>query len=349
VTKIPKTLFLSRGNKATAWYRCALPALALGSDWTCYAGTPPAVQFVHGRIDRVLGVNDVPDYDVVVLQQPRGPEWLKLVRSWQQRGVVVLADMDDWARGIRKRKDHDFSEMFDRKTIADYELCLRAVDGIICSTPWLAERYGSLNPRTYVCRNGIDLKRYALTLPERDYVGIGWSGATGHLLAMQPWLTEVATVMQQRADTHFISVGQGFATILAETFGPERCLSIPFTALDTYPASMTLYDIALAPAGGNTFYRGKSDLRWLEASAIGLPIIADPVVYPDIEHGVTGFHASTPAEMGEILRALVADEPLRRRVGAAAKAYVTEHRSAQVAAGQWASVLREVATSAVAA
>ena len=349
MTEIPNTLFLSRGNKGSAWYRCALPALALGSDWTCYAGEPPHVQLVHGRIDRPIGLADVPGYDVVVLQQPRGAEWLKTIREWQARGAVVLADMDDWTRGIRKRKDHDFAAAFDRKTIADYELCLRAVDGIICSTPWLAERYGALNANTYVCRNGIDLKRYALTLPERDYVGIGWSGATGHLLAMQPWLTEVTSLMHERHDTHFISVGQGFATILAETFGDERCVSIPFTSLDTYPASMALYDIALAPAGDSSFYRGKSDLRWLEASAIGLPLIADPVVYPDIEHGVTGFHASTPAEMGEILRELVADEPLRKRVGAAAKQYVTEHRSAKVSAEQWATVLREVATPAVAA
>jgi hypothetical protein len=349
VTEIPKTLFLSRGNKATAWYRCALPALVLGADWTCYAGTPPHLTLVYGRIDRQLTLASIPEYDVVVLQGPRGPEWLKVIREWQARGVVVLADMDDWTRGIRKRKDHDFAEAFSKKTIQEYELCLRAVDGIICSTPWLAERYRALNPRTYVCRNGIDLKRYALTMPERDYVGIGWSGATGHLLAMQPWLAEVEAVMHERTDTKFVSVGQGFASLIAETFGPERCVSVPFSSLESYPASMTLYDVALAPAGDSSFYRGKSDLRWLEASAMGQPLIADPVVYPDIEHGVTGFHASTPAEMGEILRELVADEPLRRRVGAAAKAYVTENRSAQVSAEQWASVLREVATPAVAA
>ena len=347
--RFPNTLFLSRGNKGSAWYRCALPALALGADWTCYAGTPPAVQLVHGRIDQPISLADVPGYDVVVLQQPRGAEWLKTIREWQARGVVVLADMDDWTKGIRKRKDHDFAGAFDRKTIADYELCLRAVDGIICSTPWLAERYSALNPNTYVCRNGIDLKRYALTLPQRDYVGIGWSGATGHKIAMQPWLAEVAQIMRERDAVHFVSVGQRFADELAQEFGTQLSMSIPFTALDTYPASMALYDIALAPAGDNTFYRGKSDLRWLEASAIGLPIIADPVVYPDIEHGVTGFYASTPAEMGEILRELVADEPLRKRVGAAAKQYVTEHRSAQVAAQQWADVLREVASPAVAA
>jgi hypothetical protein len=346
---IPKTLFMSRGNKGPAWYRCALPALALGADWTCYVGTPPDAKFVYGRIERELTLADVTDYDVVVIQQPRGPEWLGAIRDWQRRGVVVLADVDDWLRGIRKRQDHDFNGMFGRKTIEEFELCMRAVDGIICSTPWLAERYTALNPRTYLCRNGIDLKRYALTLPERDYVGIGWSGATGHKLAMQPWLDQVAAVMRERDEVRFISVGQRFAQELAPEFGEQRCVSVPFTALDTYPASMTLYDIALAPAGDSSFYRGKSDLRWLEASAVGLPLIADPTVYPDIEHGVTGFHASTPEEMGEIVRELVADEPLRRRVGAAAKEHVTEYRSAQVAARQWAAVLRDVGAPAIAA
>ena len=39
---LPKTLFLSRGNNAVAWYRCALPALALGSEWVCYDGRAAA-------------------------------------------------------------------------------------------------------------------------------------------------------------------------------------------------------------------------------------------------------------------------------------------------------------------
>ena len=41
VMSLPKTLFLSRGDKAAAWYRCALPALALGSDWIVLRGEPP--------------------------------------------------------------------------------------------------------------------------------------------------------------------------------------------------------------------------------------------------------------------------------------------------------------------
>ena len=118
---------------------------------------------------------------------------------------------------------------------------------------------------------------------------------------------------------------------------------MPWAPFDTYPAAMTLMDVALAPAGQDNFYRGKSDLRWLEAGALGIPLVADPLVYPEIEPGVTGFHASSPAEVREQLIQLVDDRELRERVGAAAKAHVIEHRSAQVAAERWAEVLREVA------
>src|SRR5262249_22667812 len=159
----------------------------------------------------------------------------------------------------------------------------------------------------------------------------------------------VAAVMREREDVHFYSVGQRFAESFIEEFGPRRALSVPFTALDVYPSAMTHYDIALAPAGESNFYRGKSDLRWLEAAAIGLPTIANPTVYPEIEHGFTGFHAATPEEARELMELLIDDAELRRRVGAAAKAYVTEHRSAQVAARQWVDILQSVGTSAAAA
>jgi hypothetical protein len=217
---------------------------------------------------------------------------------------------------------------------------MRAADGIICSTDYLARRYAALNPRTWTCRNGIDLVRFAFTRPAREHVGIGWAGGTGHVTTARPWIDEVGSVMRERDDTHFISVGQPFADRFRGEFG-ARALAIPFTAMEVYPAAMTHFDIALAPAGKGDYFKAKSDLRWLEAAALSIPCIADPDVYPEIEHGVTGFHASTPAEMGEILRELVADRDLREQVGAAAREYVTEHRTVQVAAQSWAEVLRE--------
>jgi glycosyltransferase involved in cell wall biosynthesis len=173
-------------------------------------------------------------------------------------------------------------------------------------------------------------------------VAIGWAGASGHADAAKPWLAEVANVMEERPQTRFVSVGERWADALVGRFGPTRSLAVGFAPLDTYPAAMTMFDIALAPAGKSHFFRGKSDLRWLEAGALGIAVIADPTVYPGIEHGVTGFHAANTMEFRRILTELVDDEDLREGVGAAARAHVREHRDMRVMAQQWAEVLREV-------
>jgi glycosyltransferase involved in cell wall biosynthesis len=348
MTDIPRTLFIGISNGAVAWYRCALPATVLGCDWVGVRGGPSAYEIRSGDVAGTFTLADAADYEVVIVQQVSGREWLKAIRAWQAAGVTVLYEIDDWLHGVRRLKHHSHAERLDRAAVETYELCMRAADGIICSTDWLARRYRPLNRRTWTCRNGLDLVRYRFTRPERDHVGIGWAGGTGHAEAARPWVEQVRHVMRERPDTTFTSVGQPFAHWLQDEFG-DRTLAVPFTALEVYPAAMTHYDIALAPAGKSDYFKGKSDLRWLEASALSMPCIADPDVYPEIEHGVTGFHASTPAEMGDILRELVADRELRERVGAAAHAHVTEHRSAQVAAGSWADVLYEVATAPLAA
>lgn len=342
MTDLPRTLFVGISNGAVSWYRCALPATALGCAWIGVGSEPPDPYLRTGVVEPGFTWADTASYDVVVVQQVGGRQWLQQIRAWQEAGVTVLYEIDDWLHGVRHVPQHAHAARMDRATVQTYELCMRAADGVICSTDWLAQRYRSVNPRTWTCRNGIDLVRYAFTRPQRDHVGIGWAGGTGHSASAKPWIEEVGRVMRELPQARFTSIGQPFAHWLESEFG-ERTLAVPFTAMEVYPAAMTHFDIALAPAGKGAYFKGKSDLRWLEAAALSLPCIADPDVYPEIEHGITGFHASTPGEMGELLRELVADRELRERIGRQAHDYVAEHRTAQVAALAWADVLREVA------
>jgi glycosyltransferase involved in cell wall biosynthesis len=347
VTAAPtRTLFIGRGRSSAVWYRCALPAMVLGADWVGANGAPPDGRFQTGRVPRDFTWEQVPSYKIVVLQAASGIGWLHTVRSWQQAGVTVLYEIDDWLRGVRRQRGHENREHFNRRAVEEFELVMRVADGVICSTPWLAERYAAINPRTVVCPNGIDLKRYQLERPAPQGVTVGWAGGTGHHDAVEPWLPYVADIMRARADVRFHSVGQPFAAQLEPEFG-ERTLSLPFGSLEAYPAAMADFDVALAPAADTGFFRGKSDLRWLEAAAMGVPTIADPAVYPEIEHGVTGFHAETGEEMRDILAQLVDDQALRQRVGEAARAYVAEHRRIEIAAGRWAEVLGELAPRAL--
>lgn len=338
---LPRTLFLARARSVAAWYRMLLPAIHLGCDWAGVAGDPPGWSVLTGNVGGSLDAERLGDYEVVVLQARRGAAWERLVADLRGGGTRVLFEIDDYAHGIRRVPGHDFAAVWDKPALRELEAVMEACDGLIASTPFLLERYGPRAPRAWLCRNGIDLPRYELTRPPRDEVVTGWAGATGHAAAIRPWLGEVAAVLEARPTTRFVSIGQPFADELAGRVGSDRALSLPFGPVETYPAAMTHLDIALAPAGDSGFFLAKSDLRWLEAGALGIPAIADPRVYPDIEPGATGFHAATPAEAREAMLALVDDAELRRQVGEAARTTVRATRAMERMAPQWSAALRE--------
>lgn len=346
---LPRTLFVGIGASGPAWYRAALPATALGADWVGVRGTPPELRFVTGDNGRVRALEDLFGYDVVVVQQPRGREWVALIRDLQARGTRVLYEIDDLLDAVRKTAGHEHAKAFDRQWVLASEMAMRVCDGVICSTGFLARRYASVNPDVHVCRNGLDLRRYELSRLPRDTVTIGWAGGAGHEAAMKPWLPAVREVLRALPHARFMTVGAPYAEFLEAEFGPERAIALPFGQIETYPAAMSNFDIALAPAAPTSFFRAKSDLRWLEASALGLPVVADPGVYPDVEHGVTGLHAATPAEATEHLLALARSRELRETIGAAAREVVSRTRRIEIAAEQWRAVLESAVAAGVAA
>lgn len=336
--------FLGLGTSAPCYYRVMLPAMALKADWSGVSGYPPKLWYETGSVKGESKLPDlIDDYKVIVIQQPKGESWEKMIGALQEHGKKVVFEVDDYLHGVNERKDHGFKDSFDNRALVLYERCMRMCDAMIVSTEYIARKYKKFNPNIYVCQNGIDLKRYALTRPKRDTVNIGWAGATGHLDAIRPWITQVYHLMMQREEVCFISIGQNFADGLKPHVGEERAISIPFCAIEQYPSAMSMIDIALAPGGGGGWYKGKSDLRWLEASALGIPIIAREMIYPEIEHGVTGFHATAPHEIVPILMDLLNDPALRQRIGDQAKEYVTEHRSHTTMSEVWADALQAIA------
>ena len=80
-----------------------------------------------------------------------------------RRASRVLFEIDDYARSVRKKRDHAIGHQFGADFIKQFEMCMRVCDGVICSTDYLARRYRSINPRTWVCQNAIDLPRYRFT------------------------------------------------------------------------------------------------------------------------------------------------------------------------------------------
>ena len=81
-------------------------------------------------------------------------------------------------------------------------------------------------------------------------------------------------------------------------------------------------DIALAPLEmNNVFCRAKSEIKFVEAGALGLPVVASNIdPYRDsMSEGRNGFLASDEKGWTQALTALIQDSQLRTELGEAAR------------------------------
>jgi len=325
-------LFVAQSVGASCYHRMMLPAVSLGADW-CGLDAPPP-RMIVGRGTASGGELDLGPYALVVVQTPAQDGWLDVIPRLQAGGTRVFYDID-----------YDLHALVeDPGTLTVIEALVEMCDGVTCATEAIAERYTGFNPSVHVCRSGIDLRAYALTPPEHDTVNIGWAGSSLELGEMRPWLAAVADVMRAREVVNFVTIGQPFADLLAQSgvVAPERCLAIPPLLPEQYPAAMSLFDIAFDAPGRRPWRRARSPLRWLEAGAWRIPFIGHPAVYPDIAPGRTGFFADDPPSLRRRLLRLVDDPDLRAATGAAARTVVEQRFSMAAVAGHWRRALEEI-------
>lgn len=332
---MPKTLFIGLGTTAPCYYRIALPSKYLeDSDWVGFVDGPPGKgHIVGGSVEEVN--EDI--YDVFVVQQAKGEDWLAWIDGKQKQGKKVVYEVDDFLHGVRKIKDHKHQKDFHKKNLKKYEDCMRQADAMICSTDFLSEQYSKYNSNQFVCKNGIDTDRYNVKVPERNYVVVGWAGGTGHHKAVGPWLEAVSDAMNMNQSIGFASVGVPYATALEERH-PNRCLSVPWVGIENYPYALSNLDIVIAPAHDSKFFKSKSDLRVLEASAMGFPSIASPITYSD----TIAYIADSPEEVTDKILDYVNNPESIRNDGENAREWVTEKRDIRIMKNQWESALSQL-------
>src|SRR6187401_2771198 len=214
-----EVLFLAQTADASCYHRTVLPATTLGCDWGGLDSPPPRMVLGRGEVRFDQGEPDLGGYRIVVLQTPAQEGWLDVIPALQASGTKVVFDADYHMHEIAA--DTDVLNLI--------EELLALCDAVTCATRYIAQRYARFNPRTFVCENGIDLERYALTKPPHDTVNIGWAGSSAVPEEMLPWLVQIAAVMRVRDVTNFVSIGQRCGDAIASmgAVAPERCLAIP--------------------------------------------------------------------------------------------------------------------------
>ena len=324
-------LFVAQTADASCYHRAILPAQALGADWCGLDAAPPRMRLGRGEVVWADGEPDFASYEVVIVQNATQEGWLEVMARLQASGTRVLIDLDYDLHAFREQT---------REAIQVLETLLTNCDGVLCATERIAERYRKFNRRVHLCENGLDLAPYALSRPAHDTVNIGWAGLTLLYQEFHAWVAPIIGVLRAREIANFVTIGEPYAEAIAnsDAVEPERCLTIPGTLPEQYPAALTIFDIAFDPMGKAPWRKARSPLRWLEAAARGIPFVGDRRIYP-FEHGRSGFHAGTPDSLAQTLVTLIDDAELRAAVGAEARRTVEQRYTMPVLAPRWAEAL----------
>ena len=328
-------------------------------------GIPATVEEWY-NLDRIDAQHPLPERALVIQRVAFTPALGELIDRMHAAGRPVIFDVDDlvfepqltaWHRGAANQAPSEQQLYVEgvRRYLATLERC----DHVLTASPLLAELAQRHGVAAYVHRNALggemlawagelyELRRERqssdCTGGERLVLGYG-SGTPTHDVDFAEAAPAVIDILTRYPHTELWVAGPMRLPDELNSFG-ARVRRFPLLAWRDWFELAAQIDINLAPLEmGNVFCRAKSEIKFVEAAALGVPTVAsqiDPFAAA-ISHGENGFLAANPAQWLEYLDCLVEDAALRRRIGEAARSSVLERYSPQARAADLALLLPEL-------
>jgi glycosyltransferase involved in cell wall biosynthesis len=296
--------------------------------------TPPAIIYdVDDNADFVhpfnctyanLGVRAYPDAkllkpgDVIVHENWKG----ETEEVWADQETVYDDVLFDIERNLYNMKVRHES--------------VRTCDAATLSTRSLASYFRDVigQKNVYVFPNTVVPEHYEFYDVARkdDRVRILWQGSPSHYVDWYPLRDALKTICEKYRDKIvFVMWGSRFPWI--EGVIPDSMIELhDWARYEAYKLKRGLMniDINLCPLVDNVFNRGKSAIKWYEASVWPKPeatLAQRTEPYHEIEHDKTALLFRTPEEFVQMLSALIDSPELRARLGEASKKWVLSNRT----------------------
>lgn len=252
----------------------------------------------------------------------------RIALAWQDLGHRTLMECDDNYTKSPGKWGMNWGEQHGEGIIGyshqQHRHLAGIVDGMIVSTPYLADVYADFNEHVYVARNSIDPYDWqAVKRPKPDgTTRIVYAGSNVHVFDFP--IVKKALKWANSQDG-----------VEATLWGFDRppAWSGPMgewvDGLAEYRKGLARYDIGVAPLTDNRWNACKSDVKALEYAMAGaLPVVARTEAYsPWWRDNDWPYVAQTEAEWQAIIRHLVKNPEEVREGAAAAKEYVLRERT----------------------
>ena len=324
-----KILFLMTLNAGTSYWRLYNPAMTMqrnGGDITLFPQFDPAFPYVYTWEVELLNDSQkgtafggLMDWaDIVVGQRFATDVGLSVIDVIQKEfKKKFFTEIDDNIHFVPA--DHPAYEYIKPGTQALIvaEKQLKLSDGLIVSTEFLKREYEKYNKKIYVVPNALDFKLWKpVPKRKRKFINIGYVGGQQHVRDLKILNKVIPTITDKYKNVRFLIWGGAPEIIPA---GPKVIKRYTFSPVLDYPKELARagYDIGLAPLVDNFLNRSKSNLRWLEYSALGIPTVASPIEpYRNIEPILL---AKEPQEWIDAISKLIENEETRKTIGLMAR------------------------------
>ena len=302
--KQPRGMAATRRD-AASYYRILCPFSVLKyQGWNVEIGTP--------------SLSEVPQYDVLWLQQHADAGAEILARAYKDAGKIVVYDVDDWLFDLPPswRSYDDYYQRGKDKpknSLGFYERLLQMSDVVTTTTPYLKDKILARYPdlRVEVIPNCVMAGDWDTIEPQSHNLKgpvLGWFGTGNH---WDDWV-EIAPIIDEVLE----AVGGNLAIIGAPELQAcfpgrlrKRTQTHVLMRVDRLPMLrllLTACDVGLAWVSSR-LEAGKcrSPLKALQWGAAGVPLVASETVYGQMPSAGIGFALSNLNNLYDDLHAML--------------------------------------------
>lgn len=288
----------------------------------------------HMQTMKDMGIKLVLEYDDNIFAvSPYSPHYMDY-------GVEEF--YDEWS-GLKIWEDGKagFSIERNKQRLDSVRKACDIVDMVTVTQPHLADVFRQYNDNVVClpnCVNPVLWQKLPLKRDNTDEIRLFWAGGCSHYIDWLHLVEPLRIVMERYKNVKMVVMGQAFEATLKDL--PQDRVEIhPWVHFEAYPMRVSILDpdISLIPLDDNEFNRCKSNIKWVEQSAMGVPSVVS-AVSPYFEHyngkNMVAVDNTDDAWIKGI-STLIEDRILRAKIGAEARNTVMERFDINTQYNQW--------------
>ena len=329
---VPIVSYVPAWLDACALYRLFLPHLHT-----------PYSRFTFHRIR--TPVEEMADASVIVVQRQCSQGNMLALRQMREMGLKVVYDLDDDLWSIPGSSP---AKKIFEPVKAGFGACMHFCDCLTVSTEGLKTAVQTAVPvaRTkpiHVIPNGIDFNymRPSVLPKNKNKVVVGWGGSNTHAGDVGIAWSVLPELLEELPQLHLEFVGMYPP---AKLINHERVRMREFVPVGEFSSRFASWgwDIVLAPLDSCRFNNSKSNIKMLEASAIGAPCLASDFGpyrnFCELSPDLGWLLCKTTSDWKNKIRELVLNEERRIEMAARMRRVAEEHFEQGKLISKWIEV-----------